>query len=213
MLRTTMFVGLGCMLLLGPGCGGDDARINQPPTAVAGEDRTAFVGASVVLDGSKSSDPDGDPLNYVWTLTVPEGSHVRLSDPNTARARFAPDVKGQFRATLTVDDGRKSSVPAAVRIDVLNRPPVARAGDDVSGTVGVAVALDGSGSTDPDGDPLTHHWSLTSAPAGSLSTIANDRGEATQLTPDRAGNFEIMLEVFDGTETATDAISLSITPV
>jgi FG-GAP repeat len=67
---------------------------NRPPTADAGATVTAECtgpgGASVTLDGSASSDPDGDALSYEWrdatsavvgttavvTLAVPLGSHV-----------------------------------------------------------------------------------------------------------------------------------------
>ncbi len=44
--------------------------------------------------------------------------------------------------------------------------PVADAGPDQSVTTGATVTLDGSGSTDADGDSLTYSWSLTSVPTG-----------------------------------------------
>src|SRR5436305_12164090 len=54
-----------------------------------------------------------------------------------------------------------------------NRLPVAYAGTDQ--TVGVAdtVVLDGSGSSDADGNLLSFHWSFVSRPSGSIATLSN----------------------------------------
>jgi hypothetical protein len=41
---------------------------------------------------------------------------------------------------------------------VANEPPVADANGPYTGTVGVAVLFDGSGSTDPEGGALTYDW-------------------------------------------------------
>lgn len=65
---------------------------NQPPDADAGPDQTveqsSSAGTPVILDGSGSSDPDGDPLTFTWTgpfgtatgisptVTLPLGSHI-----------------------------------------------------------------------------------------------------------------------------------------
>ncbi|MFH2013176.1 MAG: choice-of-anchor D domain-containing protein, partial [Pseudomonadota bacterium] len=51
--------------------------IGEPPTANAGLDRTVSVNSPITLDGSNSSDPDGDPLTYQWTQTA--GPTVSLS--------------------------------------------------------------------------------------------------------------------------------------
>ncbi|MBD3869051.1 MAG: PIG-L family deacetylase, partial [Acidobacteria bacterium] len=50
-----------------------------------------------------------------------------------------------------------------------NQPPVAHAGTDQSVDEGVTVQLDGSGSSDPDTDPLTFDWFQTGGTAVSLS--------------------------------------------
>ena len=50
---------------------GDDAG-NQRPVAVAGPRQDVLAGenceAGVVLDGSASSDPDGDALSFDWSI-------------------------------------------------------------------------------------------------------------------------------------------------
>jgi hypothetical protein len=82
-----------------------------------------------------------------------------------------------------------------------NRAPVAVAGPDQVGAPGVEVLLDGSGSYDPDGDPITHQWMLLSAPAGSglaaLEQVAA-RQALLVFTPDAAGTYVLGLTVSDG---------------
>jgi len=73
---------------------------NTPPIADAGEDQNItcahLVGIDVVLDGSGSSDPDGDSLAYVWEI----GDSVIGNGVNPT-IFFAP---GEYVVTLTVAD-------------------------------------------------------------------------------------------------------------
>ena len=68
----------------------------------------------------------------------------------------------------------------------VNHAPVANAGADVSVTTGQLVALNGSGSSDPDGDTLTYAWTIVSAPSGSTAALVGATTVAPTLTPDRA---------------------------
>jgi hypothetical protein len=80
---------------------------NLPPTADAGADQTVNVGDVVQLDGSSSSDPDGDPLSYSWSfISRPTGSAAVLSDPDIVNPTFVADVAGDYVLELTVEDGR-----------------------------------------------------------------------------------------------------------
>ena len=63
------------------------------------------------------------------------------------------------------------------------------------------ILLNGSGSTDPDGDNLYYRWSFVSRPAGSALSSAdiNDRDDVTaSVTPDVAGEYTLRLWVSDG---------------
>ncbi len=77
----------------------------QAPVAVAGADTTAAVGATVNLDGSQSSDPDGTITSYQWTQTA--GPSVTLTNAQSAQAGFVvPPVTRNttFTFALTVHD-------------------------------------------------------------------------------------------------------------
>ncbi|MDX1449390.1 MAG: ATP-binding protein, partial [Acidimicrobiia bacterium] len=52
----------------------DIAAPNRPPVADAGPDQTVLVGDTVTLDGSGSSDADGDALGFEWSLLGPIGA-------------------------------------------------------------------------------------------------------------------------------------------
>jgi len=105
----------GALLLL-TGCDstGSNGSQNQPPTAdVSVSVSTVDIGTQVTVDGSGSSDPDGDDLIYSWSLDTPSGSSASISDPGAEQPTFTPDVAGDYVATLEVSDGDGSSSSSA----------------------------------------------------------------------------------------------------
>ncbi|MBN2373259.1 hypothetical protein JXL19_05700, partial [bacterium] len=184
---------------------------NSPPVANAGPDQTAYVGDTVILDGSGSTDIDGDPLTYSWSFTsLPPGSAASLSDPAAVNPSFNLDVFGNYVIQLVVNDGIADSAPDSVTISTLNSPPVANAGPDQTAYVGDKVILDGSGSTDVDGDPLTFIWSFSSAPSGSAASLSDPTSVNPSFDLDIFGNYVIQLLVNDGSvSSAPDSVTIS----
>lgn len=93
---------------------------------------------------------------------------------------------------------------------ITNTPPVANAGEAQTVTVSETVQLDGSGSSDQDGDTLTYLWAFSSTPDGSSVTITNNSSETASFTPDVAGLYEISLSVNDGEDSDTDTVSITV---
>ncbi|MGA8047965.1 MAG: PKD domain-containing protein, partial [Dermatophilaceae bacterium] len=98
---------------------------NQPPLASAGDDQVVDEGDLVTLDGTASSDPDGDTLDYSWTLQPGyTGPEVFLSDATAQQPTFTPTDNGQYTFSLTVDDGRGGSATDDTVVTVDNLAPV-----------------------------------------------------------------------------------------
>jgi hypothetical protein len=177
--------------------------VNDPPVADAGPDQSVFVTNTVTLDGSGSSDVDDDPLTYAWSFTSqPPESTAILSDSNAEKPTFFVDKSGTYVIQLIVNDGTVNSDPDSVTIITLNSPPVANAVLDPPPAgqvfVGDTAALDGSGSSDVDDDPLTYAWSFTSQPPGSFATLSDSNAEKPTFVVDVVGTYVVQLIVNDG---------------
>jgi hypothetical protein len=183
---------------------------NIAPVANAGADRTAFVGDSVALDGSSSSDANGDALRFSWQLlSAPAGSQAALSDAAAVRPVLSPDLRGDYVVQLTVNDGRLASTPDSVTIHTAptNSAPAANAGPDQSSRIGLTVALDAGGSSDPDGDALSYEWTFVTRPDGSNTNLLGAGSEQASFFVDVEGQYVAEVSVCDNRGAcATDAM-------
>jgi hypothetical protein len=177
------------------GGGGSSAPANHAPTANAGNAQTVFKRAQATLDGSGSNDADGNPLSYAWTQTG--GTSVLLSSSTSAKPTFtAPGISGALTFQLIVSDGQISSAPSNVTFTVANRAPTAAT--TANGTVAAATSfsLDGTGSSDPDGDALIYTWTQTSG--ASVALVGPATGRPSFVAPGSADTLVFQLIVSDG---------------
>ncbi len=171
---------------------------NGGPSADAGTDQLLIMtGSTVQLNGSNSSDPDGDPLIYSWTLVRPSGSAAELVAPGSAVPTFRADVNGTYVATLQVSDPFGATSGDEVTISFDNLPPAANAGLDLVVVLGNMVIAQGN-STDRNGDRLTHRWSMSAKPAGSLAALAGADTLTPSFNADMPGTFVVQLIANDG---------------
>jgi hypothetical protein len=193
-------------------CNGEvDESCNACPIANAGPDVTPFVGETIQLDGSASTDMDGNPLNYRWNiLSKPAASLAQLSDANAVMPSLSVDCRGEYIIELVVSDGACESEPDTVILNTRNSCPSANAGPDQSIHVSRPVFLDGGASRDVDEDVLTYQWVLVAKPEGSAAALSVPTGRTTAFAPDMLGDYEVELRVFDGVcESEPDVVRVS----
>lgn len=180
------------------------STVNSAPRADAGSDQTAFVQTDVTLSAGRSHDVDGDPLTYRWTMVArAPASTAVLVGPTTVGPTFRIDRSGTYVAELVVNDGFLDSAVDTVVISTLNSAPVANAGPDQTVAAGAQVTLDGTASTDVDGNQLTYRWSLTTQPNGSVASLSASSAAQPTFTADLPGAYIAQLIVFDGTVDST----------
>jgi hypothetical protein len=164
-----LFVSLA-VAACGGGNGNGDGRANSAPIANAGADQTIPTGSTVVLDGSGSSDPDGDPLTYSWNLTTrPEGSQAVLSDATAVKPTFIADVDGSYILTLVVSDGMTQSDPDTVIITSVteaNSPPV-------------IASFTATPSAATVGDPIVFSWEVSDPNDDDVTCTLDIRGDGS----------------------------------
>ncbi len=104
---------------------GTDPPVNDPanqvPIAVIQSSHDAVPPGDnnqtvVTLDGSDSSDPDGDPLTYQWSVFG--GNFVGGTDASDDVIQVTFPGTAPYPVTLTVDDGRGGSDSADFLIDL-----------------------------------------------------------------------------------------------
>ena len=171
---------------------------------------------AIVLTGS---DVEGDALSYGYSQ--PAHGTVTGTAPNVAYTPAA-NYCGPDSFTFTVNDGQCTSAAATVTINVVCVPddnicPVAVAKVSplyshpsltkltvlsINGTNGYAV-LDGSLSSDADGDALTYVWLIDGSPVpvatGVLATNAFELGD-----------HQVLLAVDDGTCIGMDTVEIEV---
>lgn len=217
----TVFVGLAS------GCGGSGAAVEsgganggvesagpaasqelsaRAPVARAGSD-FAVNSRQAQLDGTGSTDSNGQKLTYQWNVVSrPKTSRTLFSDSKSSKPVFTTDKIGQYTLSLVVSNGRALSDVDYITINVKslgnkkasssNSAPSARAVSNIV-TRSNKVQLDGSASRDVDGDKLYYTWRITGKPSGSNAGFNDSKISKPLLLTDKPGNYTVSLTVSD----------------
>jgi MYXO-CTERM domain-containing protein len=194
---------------------------NREPEADAGNDQIAAENVPVTLDGSSSSDPDGDDLVYVWEQM--SGTAVTLDDNGSVTPEFTSPVSTGNAADdelvfeLVVNDGSVDSAADTVTVlvsDTDNAAPAAVISGPDEAESGQTITLNGFDSSDPDGDEITYNWSRASGspmPTTGDSSLADFEVTFPEVTVDTTYSF--LLVVNDGRANSTpDVHEVLVTP-
>ncbi len=195
----------------------------QPIAPAAGTNQSADEFAVVTLNGSGSSDPDGDAITHAWSQT--SGTTVTITNADMAQATFdAPDVLAADSSAILVfqlavsDGSRTTSATTQVTVNDVglgaNSPPVANAGPDQNVGEVLPITLDGTGSVDADGDVFSYSWAQLGGP--SVMLMNGGTSQPMFTSPNVGASPEILtfeLTVDDGIDSTMDTVDITVQEV
>ena len=192
-----------------------DVPDNQLPLADAGADQQAGALRSVALDGSASSDPDGDIVAWAW-----QADGVEIENADAPQASFtAPDVEvpTDLTVVLTVTDDAGAQASDSLIVTITpNQPPVADAGAPAEADEGDTVVLSAADSRDADDGIVAYQWVQTAGPDAELSGADTDTLTVTAPPVDADTELAFAVTVTDErgkSDTASTAVAVFDIPV
>lgn len=176
---------------------------DRAPTAATDGPYNGFEGATVTLDGSTSSDPDGDALTYAWDFG--DGATGTGAKPTHTYAD-----NGAYVVTLTVTDAAGAQATATTQVTVFNVAPAVAA---FGGATLLAHQTYAGGGT--FADPGADEWTATvdyGDGDGAQPLALSGTGFNLNHTYDHAGTFTVAVTVSDddgaqSTRTATVTVT------
>lgn len=173
--------------------------------------RTEYDGnGNQVVADTWSYDSATDGVGLPASVSDTNGySKVYSYDTLSRPSAFDTVVNGtDYQVSTTYDSfGRVSTLSYPTSVAPTSTAPVASASASPTSMVsGTTVTLNGTGSTDPDGNPIQYSWSVASQPAGSNVSIANPTSSTASVVVEQGGNYTFQLIVEDA-----DAISAPAT--
>jgi hypothetical protein len=182
--------------------------------------QNVVVGATVMFDGSASTDPNGGVVTISWQmLQKPADSKATLIITGNT-AYFSADAIGQYqvRARGTSTSGAYSDVIYTFnatdnQLSIVIAANVISFGDSgtMTAAIGNLIFLDSSYSTAPAGDTVTKSWRMLAKPSASINTqLSAASGDFTGFVPDTAGDYIIQMSMVDTTTGLASLFTITV---
>jgi PKD repeat protein len=186
---------------------------NLSPKAVI-DPRTSTTSQArrqLFLNGGPSTNSLSTPLQYQWSMLKGENALV-FETPNSFQTYLSGFGKpGTYLVLLTVTNQAGKSASDTATITVLpNKPPVAKAGNDIFlDYPGTEAILTGKDSYDEYDEIVKSEWRQIGGP--STAVIVEKTSLTTKIYNLALGQFEFELSVFDGfNEASKDTVNVKV---
>jgi len=179
----------------------DDIELIEPGTAKF----TVIVkvdGSTAVIEGATVTLVNRDSLEQDTKTTNADGKAVFTLDSPECYDMLITKERHSDRSQTDLCFQNNDDETTTYFLVAQNNPPVANAGPDANIMEGGTANLDGTGSSDPDGDPITYAWAGTG--------LVIDPVAQPVLTFNTPGTYPITLTVSDGQETSTDTMNVNV---
>ncbi|MFC3033718.1 PKD domain-containing protein [Pseudoalteromonas fenneropenaei] len=221
-MKSRILLPLICAVLLAA-CGGGssgsteptkgDGKVNHLPIAhIQGTSGKIFLNQDVQFSAEKSTDQDGDNLNYRWQLyRKADNTELNLPEPTAKILTLKLTELGAYELKLIVSDGKGQSTPAIFAFEVHNQPSLQiSAGEDSSVKQGDTVTLQGTINASEGITISSYQWAFVARPAGSNATILQANAINSSFIADQTGAYIVQLKVTDiNGNVVTDNVTIS----
>jgi gliding motility-associated-like protein len=182
---------------------------NQSPTADAGIDQLITLPTNSATLPGIGTDLDGTINSFGW-VQVSGPSIATLANANTNTLSVSNLIQGNYVFGLTVTDNNTATgydevIVAVSPVAVVNEPPLAFSGGNLSFSLPTSSAnLYGSGF-DPDGTITTYSWAKAS---GGAAVLTNAGTPTLTVSGLQAGQYSFKLTVTDDKGGTNDDIAI-----
>ena len=144
---------------------------------------------SIIVIECVASDPNGDTVSYEWATTG-----GKFSGSGATISWVAPEHLGDYKVTVTVEDGKGASAVESIAISVVSNqaPEILSLTADPTAVAPQARSMMTCIANDPESDPITYTW------RASGGSVTGEGDIVTWIAPDVGGDYTVTVTVSDG---------------